>query len=140
MESVRAARRNAPGASSSLEGSLTANYSHHQKEWALQIRALQNRQVRFATLPIDGTDVFTKRTSRVCYYLSTLTPGTFSGACSILFVRFRWFVFLLHAPQFATRLSSYRLLAIRLIQIDASRRRQFDRLIETTRTLVAPPV
>jgi len=45
MESVRAARRNAPGASSSLEGSLTANYSHHQKEWALQIRALQNRQV-----------------------------------------------------------------------------------------------
>eukprot|EP00752_Nemacystus_decipiens_P012937 g11450.t1 len=44
MESVRAARRNAPGASSSLEGSLTANYSHHQKEWALQIRALQNRQ------------------------------------------------------------------------------------------------
>lgn len=46
LESVRAARRNAPGASSSLEGSLTANYSHHQKEWALQIRALQNRQVR----------------------------------------------------------------------------------------------
>ncbi|CAN0176966.1 unnamed protein product [Ectocarpus sp. 6 AP-2014] len=45
MESVRAARRNAPGASSSLSGSLTANYSHHQKEWALQIRALQNRQV-----------------------------------------------------------------------------------------------
>ena len=45
LESVRAARRNAPGASSSLEGSLTANYSHHQKEWALQIRALQNRQV-----------------------------------------------------------------------------------------------
>ncbi|CAN0167003.1 unnamed protein product, partial [Ectocarpus sp. 4 AP-2014] len=44
MESVRAARRNAPGASSSLSGSLTANYSHHQKEWALQIRALQNRQ------------------------------------------------------------------------------------------------
>ncbi|CAM9593459.1 unnamed protein product, partial [Ectocarpus fasciculatus] len=44
MESVRAARRNAPGASSSLSGSLTANYSHHQKEWAMQIRALQNRQ------------------------------------------------------------------------------------------------
>lgn len=45
MGSVRAARRNAPGASSSLSGSLTANYSHHQKEWALQIRALQTRQV-----------------------------------------------------------------------------------------------
>ncbi|CAN0095546.1 unnamed protein product, partial [Hapterophycus canaliculatus] len=44
MDSVRAARRNAPGASSSLSGSLTANYSHHQKEWAMQIRALQNRQ------------------------------------------------------------------------------------------------
>lgn len=46
MDAVRAARRNAPGASSSLSGSLTANYSHHQKEWALQIRALQNRQVK----------------------------------------------------------------------------------------------
>lgn len=45
MEAVRAARRNAPGESSSLTGSLTANYSHHQKEWAMQIRALQNRQV-----------------------------------------------------------------------------------------------
>lgn len=46
LESVRAARRNAPGESSSLTGSLTANYSHHQREWAMQIRALQNRQVR----------------------------------------------------------------------------------------------
>lgn len=45
MEAKRAARRNAPGESSSLTGSLTANYSHHQKEWAMQIRALQQRQV-----------------------------------------------------------------------------------------------
>ena len=47
LESVRAARRNAPGESSSLTGSLTANYSHHQREWAMQIRALQNRQVGY---------------------------------------------------------------------------------------------
>lgn len=45
LEQTRAARRNAPGESSSLTGSLTANYSHHQKEWAMQIRALQHRQV-----------------------------------------------------------------------------------------------
>lgn len=45
MERDRAARKSAPGENSSVTGSLTANYSHHQREWALQIRALQQRQV-----------------------------------------------------------------------------------------------
>lgn len=49
MEEARAKRRNAPGENSSVTGSLTANYSHHQKEWAMQIRELQNRQVLLGT-------------------------------------------------------------------------------------------
>ncbi|CAM9929096.1 unnamed protein product [Choristocarpus tenellus] len=45
LEKQREARRKGPGQSSSLVGSLTANYSHHQREWALNMRAMNAQQV-----------------------------------------------------------------------------------------------
>lgn len=85
LESVRAARRNAPGASSSLEGSLTANYSHHQKEWALQIRALQNRQVGFLCFVVFGCGTVWRATPGLSWLDARCTTersgSAFSAGC-----------------------------------------------------------
>ncbi|CAN0304506.1 unnamed protein product, partial [Discosporangium mesarthrocarpum] len=39
-------RRSQAGQSSSVVGSLTANYSHHQKEWAINMRAMNAQQAQ----------------------------------------------------------------------------------------------